>query len=632
MTSRTRTVRLAVSAIALLSGAPTHAQDLDIGVIVITPDRAPIPKKRSGSKVETVARDDIAAQGKPDLAGTLDLLPGIHVASPGGSGQEASLSVRGADKKYVKTLWNGIDIADPSSTQVQVGFQHLGAFGIGGLEVLKGSQGAHYGSEAVAGVIAVDTLGGIETGLHHEIAIEGGSRGTFTGGYRGTHADDNGRASLFASGFTTNGFSAALANGGPAVDDNPAALEPDFYRNGSAGFAFDRNVSENLSVFGAGLFIASAGDFDDSGNPPTDNVFNTGASRQLAGRLGFTAKSLDGRLRNTFAVQAYDIDRDLNLVSIFGPYDANYRGRRLKAEYLGAFDANDRLTLQWGADYDWQGADTSDSFFTVTSDRAGIAGAFAQAIFTPIEGLTLDASVRHDVHSVFGGHTTWRASGTYAFAGGTRLHASAGTGYRAPSLYELYAPFGTGNPALQPETSFSADFGIEQTALDGRLVADVTAFMLNTSNLIDYDFGTFSYQQVPGMTRRAGVEASLKWQANDWLDLAAAYTFTSARQSGGVRRPRIPAHTLALSAVARPAERWELSATARAALDTVDVVGGALVPLGDYIVVDARIAYDVSDRTQVWVRGENLFNARYQTISGYQAPPLGVFAGMKAKF
>ncbi|MFZ1679890.1 MAG: TonB-dependent receptor, partial [Rhizobiaceae bacterium] len=506
MNSRASVFRFAASTLALIAGAPAHAQDLDIGVIVITPDRAPIPKKRSGSKVETVSRDEIAAQGKPGLVETLDLLPGIHVASPGGSGQEASLSVRGADKKYVKTLWNGIDIADPSSTQVQVGFQHLGTFGIGGLEVLKGSQGAHYGSEAVAGVIALDTLGGIESGLHHEIAIEGGSRGTVTGGYRATHADDNGRASLFASGLSTNGFSAALANGAAPLDDNPGALEPDFYRNGSAGFAFDRAVNDRLSVFGAGLFIAAAGAFDDSGNPPTDNAFNDGASRQLAGRLGFTAKSPDGRMRNTFAAQAYDIDRDLHLVSAFGPYDANYKGRRLKADYLGAFDLSDRLNLQWGADYEWQGADSTDSFFTVTSDSAATAGVFAQAIFTPIEGLTLDASLRHDIHSAYGGHTTWRASATWALSGGTRLHGSAGTGYRAPSLYELYAPFGTGNAALQPETSFSADVGIEQTALDGRLVVDVTAFMLNTANLIDYDFATFSYQQVPGVTRRAGVE------------------------------------------------------------------------------------------------------------------------------
>ena len=44
----------------------------------------------------------------------------MNIASQGGAGQETTLIVRGADKKYVKTLWNGIDLSDTSAPQVQV--------------------------------------------------------------------------------------------------------------------------------------------------------------------------------------------------------------------------------------------------------------------------------------------------------------------------------------------------------------------------------------------------------------------------------------------------------------------------------------------------------------------------------
>lgn len=615
-----------------LSLCAAQAQDLDIGEVVVTPDKAPVARNRTGSKVETVSRKEIEKQAKPVLLDYLDALPGVHVATPGGNGQEASLAVRGADKKYVKTLWNGIDISDPSSTQVQTGFQHLTALGVTGMEVLKGSQSTHYGSEAIAGVIAISTLGGIELGTHHEIALEAGSRGTFRAGYGLTSADERGKASLSVSGLTTQGFSAAATNGAAPVDTDTSALEPDFYRNGTANFAFDRKVGANVTVFGAGLFIASQGAFDDGGATPTDNELNNGRSRQFAGRMGFTVDSMEGRLRNTMAVQGSDIVRDLHLVSIFGPFDARYNGRRLKAEYQGAFDATDKLTLQWGADAKRQSSAVTDNYGTDTSDAVTIGGLWAQAIVTPVEGLSLDASLRHDVHSAYGGHTTWRLAGSWQATPGTRLHASTGTGYRAPSLYELYAPFGTGNPALMPETSFSADFGIEQTALDGRLVGDVTAFVLNTQNLIDFDFGTYSYQQVPGTTRRAGVEASLKWQANDMVDLFAAYTYTWTRQPDGQRRPRIPVHDIALGAVVRPAEKWEASATARIALDTVDTVGGALAPLKDYVLVDAKVTYKPTDGTEIYLRGENLLNQKYQTIHGYQSAGIGVFAGFKARF
>lgn len=621
------------SALALAAAVPAAAQDLDIGEIVVTPNKTPTARKKTGVTVETIDKAEIDKQAKPAVLDYLAQVPGVAVASPGGSGQEASLAVRGADKKYVKTLWNGIDIADPSNTQVQVGFQHLGALGVTGLEVLKGSQSTHYGSDAVAGVIAIDTLGGIATGVHHDIALEAGMRGTFRAAYGLSGADDLGKASLSVSGLTTNGFSAAATNGtDPALDSDPAAMEPDFYRNGTANFAFDRKISDNFTVFGAGLFIASEGAFDDGGTTPMDNELNEGRTRQFAGRAGFTVTGMDGRLRNTFAVQGFGIVRDLHLVSMFGPFDAVYSGRRAKAEYQGAFDANDKVTLQWGGDLSSLSSHVTDNYGTDTNDSVLVGGLWAQAIFTPVEGLTLDASLRHDIHSAYGGQTTWRGAASYAFSTGTRLHGSVGTGYRAPSLYELYAPFGTGNPALRPETSFSADLGVEQTWMDGRFVGDVTAFMLNTTDLIDYDFGTFSYQQVPGVTRRAGVEVSLKARATDWLDLTAAYTFTHTRAPDGLRRPRIPVHAIALGATATPAEKWEIAANARIALDTLDTVGGLLTPLDDYIVVDAKVAFKPKENLELYVRGENLFNARYQTIAGYNAPPLGVFAGLKARF
>ena len=98
-----------------------------------------------------------------------------------------------------------------------------------------------------------------------------------------------------------------------------------------------------------------------------------------------------------------------------------------------------------------------------------MGGGWVQAIWTPTDPLTLTASVRQDEHSLYGGHTTWRATGSYNFDTGTRLHSSIGTGYRAPSLYELYDPT-YGNADLHPETSLSFDFGVEQRlALRGKM-------------------------------------------------------------------------------------------------------------------------------------------------------------------
>ncbi|MBB6469388.1 vitamin B12 transporter [Aminobacter lissarensis] len=619
------------------SAVPVMAQQIDIGEVVVTPNKTPTDKSKVGSKVEVVTKEDIDKQSKTSLTDYLTLVPGVHVAIPGGTGQETSLSVRGADKKYVKTLFNGIDISDPTSTQVQTPYQNLLIGGIGQIEVLKGSQSTLYGSDAIAGVVGVSTLAGIEPGVHHEISGEAGSFGTWRGGYSLTGANDTGKAAFNVYGLSTGGISAALVNGLPPLDSDPNHLEKDDFRDININFAGEKRINDNLSVFGSALYIRASGGYDDSGNPPTDNELNTFKTVQKAARGGFNLDLLDGRLKNAFAFQASDIDRDLNSVSVFGPFDGNFYGVRTKADYQGSFEANEWLTLQYGADYERQSAHATDNYGTDTKAHFGIGGFWGQAVVDPIENLTLTAGVRHDEHSEFGGYTTYRITGSYLFSdSGTRLHSSFGTGFRAPSLYELYDPF-AGNTDLKPEQSISFDAGIEQTLIDGRLVGDLTYFQLNTDNLIDYDYGTSRYVQLPGTTRRNGVEASLAWSATDWLDIGAAYTYTRTRQPDGERRPRIPEHDIALSATVRPAERWTVTGVVHAVLNTTDRISPSYatfedVPLDDYVLVDAKIAYKPTDSTEVYLRGENLLNQKYQVVKGYGAPGIGVFAGFKARF
>jgi vitamin B12 transporter len=629
---------ISVLAILAASGAaPALAQDLDIGEVVVTANKTPTEKSKVGSTVTVITKKDIDKESKATLNDYLTLVPGMNVSSPGGMGQESSLSLRGADKKYIKTLFNGIDISDPTSTQVQTPYQNLLIGGIGSVEVLKGSQSTLYGSDAIAGVIGISTLTGIEPGIHQEISGEGGSFGTWRGGYSLSGADDTGKAALGIYGLDTAGISAALVNGAPAVDSNPSHLERDGFQDFNINFAGEKQITDYFSVFGAALYINAKGDYDDSGNPPTDNTFNRFDTQQKAARLGFNLDLLDGRLKNTFAVQASQTDRGLNSVSIFGPYDADFRGERTKAEYQGSFEASRWLTLQYGADYERQSAHATDNFGTDTNESFSIGGLWGQAVVSPVENLTLTAGLRHDEHSEFGGHTTYRLTGSYSLPDyGTRFHSSYGTGFRSPSLYELYDPF-AGNSALRPEESKSFDIGVEQTFLDGRFVGDVTYFMLDTDNLIDYDYTTSRYVQLPGTTHRNGVEVSLSWAATSWLDLGASYTYTHTRQPDGERRPRIPEHDFAIAATVRPAEKWAVTGVVHTVLNTVDRISPSFgtfvnVPLDDYVLVDAKVSYKPTEATEIYVRGENLLDQKYEVVKGYGTPGLGVFAGFKATF
>ena len=81
---------------------------------------------------------------------------------------------------------------------------------------------------------------------------------------------------------------------------------------------------------------------------------------------------------------------------------------------------------------------------------------------------------------------TWRATAAYTIAEtGTKFHTSAGTGAKAPTLFQLYDP-ANGTPGLKPEQSFGYDAGIDQSLFNGRVIASVTGFSNDFSNLINF--------------------------------------------------------------------------------------------------------------------------------------------------
>jgi vitamin B12 transporter len=287
---------------------------------------------------------------------------------------------------------------------------------------------------------------------------------------------------------------------------------------------------------------------------------------------------------------------------------------------------------------------------SVSRATADIAGAYAQLMMEPLDGLTLTGGARIDDHDAFGKFHTHRLTGAYLVPGTeTKLRATLGTGFRAPSLDELYGdygdwgfgPFQYGNPNLQPEESTSWDVGVDQGLFEGRLRLSATYFEIDTENLIQYvptDYGSSTGCGVPGyicninvagVTERRGLELSGIALLNDWIALSAGYTYIDTETASGLRLARVPRHTFVVGIDVQPIDKLELNLTTQYVTDTVEIVAGAPVPLDDYFLVSAKAAYAVAPGWKAYVRGENLLDEDYETTRGFSTAGLSIYGGLQ---
>lgn len=616
--------RLLLSSCALLAiaatTAPTDAQivtELE-GIVVQSANRTPTEASKVGSSVEVITEADIQKQSKTYLKDYLEQVTGVNLTQTGSPGGVTGITIRGANQQYVKVLVDGMDLSDPSGTQVATRFENLLVGDISRIEVLKGPQSTLYGGDAVAGVITIETKAAATLGFSQSGGAEYGRYNTYRGAYTAGYRSQNGsNVALTVQGVDTDGFSAR-------VTDN----EDDGYRNLTISGRGEVFITEDVSIFFAARTLDARNEYDNSFNPLV-----TGDTVQHAGRVGTNISLLNGRFQNTFAIQGMKMERD-DIEVAPGPFNISwYDSDRIKGEYKGVYTFTDRIAVLFGADWERTGMEFFNfgPFDRVTTD---VAGYYGQLMVEPIDGLLLTGGGRIDDHDAFGQFNTYRFTAAYNLPGTeTILRGSYGTGFRAPSLYEQ---FGLGNADLGPETSKGWDIGFEQGFLQGRFKIGATYFELDTEDLIEYvsfpppnpPWGM--YQNVPGVTERHGVELFASAVLTPEITVTTGYTYTDTETEAGQRLARVPKHVFVASLDAQPFDKVSLNITGRYLSDNLDsIFGVGLVPLDDHFLLSAKVGYEFTPGWTAYVRGENLLNEDYETVVGYNNPGLAVYGGFQ---
>jgi len=610
--------------------AANAATDAELETLVVTATRIPTPALDVASSITIISADEIAARQVRTLPDLLKEVPGLNLVQTGGSGGQTSVFMRGTNSNHTKVLIDGIDLGDPSNPG--------GAFDLGTLltqdiqtvEILRGPQSGLYGSDAIGGVINIITKSGSGP-AQFNAGIEAGSFDTFNqaGGVSGSLDQFHYAATLqhYHAGATPVTPLDLLPPGQARIDDYDDNLTASTKLGLDVTDRFDlglvaRYTDSHLRITGDN-FATFPATPDASQSDNNTLQYYTRATGHLS--------LLDGALDQTLGAGYSNVKS-----SQYSPDNpaAYLYGERVKFDWQGILKLAATQQLVLGAEHQRDEITQPISAATnINSGYAELQSSFGGRVFDTI-------SVRYDDNDRFGSQFTYRVAPTYLMEEtGTKLKASVGTGFKAPSLSQMFQNFPEfdffGNPSLRPETSLGFDAGFEQSLAADNLRFGVTYFHNNIKNLIE-DNADFTSLTNVGRAVTEGVESFVSYHPLESLTLRMDYTYLQATDEilheELLRRPK---HKGSLNVAWQATSRLSLNATLLSVSSWIDGNRDFSIPrltAPGYTTVDCAASYDLSSHWAIFGRITNLFNRHYQNPDGFMQPTVGAFAGVKAKF
>ena len=635
------------------AGAPASAPAQPTEVVV-TADRQPEPISRTGSSIGVIKGETLATSNPGSLVDVLRTVPGVDVTESGGPGSTTNIRLRGANTGQTLVMIDGIRINDPTAASGDFDFSMFTPSAIERIEVLKGPQSALYGSDAMGGVVNIITRKGSGP-AQFNVRTEGGSYGTAVTNGSVTGSSGPWSYAVTGGGQHSNGFS-RFGYRIPPLEARFGPLERDGFDRvgGSARFGYDagegvRLETGMLSSFTRSAYDQSTGTFPDTPSSATrllQQIWGRASVDTFGGILTHSLNVFDTNIDRSFNDVTYRINKlPQNTTSTISDFIGNSTG----AEYQGNLKLGALGSLIAGTRTQHETANTfSTNLRPNPGPRIALLGKAqdTNSVFAlwqlPIgERLNITLGGRVDDVVDVARFETWRATAAYTIAEtGTKFHTSAGTGAKAPTLFQLYDP-ANGSPGLKPEQSFGYDAGVDQSLFNGRVVASVTGFSNDFSNLINFvsstptanpcrSIQTGCYVNV-ARAETSGLEVGTTIDVLPGLvKFSAAYTYLHAIDlaTGSVlaRRPKnLARFTLTLT----PTDRWLIEPRILTVSKRFSSAGQTS-QVDAYTRVDLYTEYKIDKNWKVFARGENILNEHYQEVFNFGTTGPAAYAGFNA--
>lgn len=629
-------------AAAVCFSAAVQAQDStkSLNEVVVTATKFPVKQSQTGKVVTVITQQQLQQNRGKVLSEILNTQVGLIVNGTANTfGTNQDVYMRGASAGKTLILIDGVPAYDVSSISTAYDINLLAVEQIERIEILKGSQSTLYGSDAVAGVINVITKKGGDKKIGITANLSGGSFNTFKENVSINGTVNKTNYNVQFSQLNSKGFSSAYDQVGNKGFDNDGINESVLRAN------INQKINDKLGLRFTSQLSKYKADADASGF--TDEKDYTITSKNNVAGIG--ADYIAGKTKLHFNYNYNQTARiyldDSASVSGFAKYSrGEYNGKAQFAELYTNITATKKIDVLAGIEYRTQ--QTDEDYLSISSfgpyktalgDSAKVNqfGAYASVVIKNINGFNMEAGLRYNSFNKYGNAVTFSFNPSYVINNSVKIFGNISSGFKAPSLYQVYSEYRNPTTELKPEKSMNYEAGVQYNKGNTNLRA--VYFIRNLTDVIAfYTSPSFvSYYINADKQKDKGFELEAAFKL-DKVTFTANYTNVDgfietkkgSKDTAYFNLYRRPAQTINLHAGFEICKNWNMNIGVQTISKRFEAVfNAAPIEMPAYYIWNVYSNYQVNKNITLFADFKNITNEKYFEVRGYNSRRFNFMAG-----
>lgn len=643
---------------AMMISSQLFAQEKDssklLDEVTLTATKFSTKTTQTGKVVTVITRQDIEHAGSRDLAQVITELGGVFINGFSSNlGKEKNIYLRGARVDYTLITIDGVPVYDASGIGSNFDIRNISVDNVERIEILKGSQSTLYGSDAIAGVINIITKkGGTKPFVVSGVA-DYGSFKTFRGNLNFSGSQKRFDYNIGYSHVNSGGFSEAQR---PANSND--VFDKDGYHQNSVNANFGLQAGKFIRVQPFLRYTNFKGDLDQDAFTDEKDFTNTNKNLQASLHniisVGKGQVNVQYQFINTRRFYLDDSTKSRNGFYIYN--NQAYNSHEHFAEAFLVYPLKD-VKLTAGGDFRKSNTDYNaeqvDPYGGMPSPlgkdsvKQNQVGLYAALNYNSGH-FSIEGGGRFNHHSEYGSNWAFNINPSYFIANTVKVFGNLSSGYKTPSLYQLFSVYGNKN--LKPETSLNAEGGLQIFTKDEHGSLRAVYFNRHIKDAIAFFFNPVTYQSFyinQDKQNDHGFEIEANEKFSEKLQLKAIYSYVTGeittKQNGKdtsyfnlLRRPKGNFNFFVGSQVTKT---FYVNAQVNVVGKRSDVYfppstyAQQSIDLKSYALLNFYAEYSLlNNKLKVFADLRNILDQHYSDIYGYNTAGFNAYGGVRFRF